>query len=42
MVETRTKAKTADRKTAPLAKADVKRPARPVGSDAGDETKGIT
>jgi DNA-binding IclR family transcriptional regulator len=38
-VETRTKAK-ADRKTAPLAKADVKGPARPVGSDAGDEAEG--
>jgi DNA-binding IclR family transcriptional regulator len=40
LVETRTKAKTADRKTAPLAKADAKRPARPVGSDAGDEAEG--
>src|SRR5678810_489842 len=40
LVETRTKAKAAERKTAPLAKADVKRSTRVHRSDAGDDAKG--
>src|SRR5262245_29865446 len=40
LVETRTKAKAADRTTTPLAKADVTRPTRPRRSDAGAEAEG--
>src|SRR5689334_12451844 len=40
LVETRTKAKAAERKTVPLAKADIKRPPRVRRADAGDEAEG--